>query len=65
MKTRKIDFLDFVRRQKPYKAKCSHCLATIYGDSEKEVIEKLEEEKWGVVENFLCCNKCYEIYSWE
>jgi len=65
MKKTTIDYSKFVRRQKPYGAVCISCLASLQGDSEEEVIEKIKREKWGVIENSLYCNKCYEIYSWE
>jgi uncharacterized protein with PIN domain len=59
MKKTEIDYSQFVRRQKPYKVVCSQCLETLEGDSEEEVLEKLEEEKWVVFDSLLYCNKCY------
>jgi len=64
-KTKKIDYSKFVKRQKPYRAQCAHCRVSLEGDSKKEVVEQIKEEKWGMIGNSLYCNKCYEIYSWE
>jgi uncharacterized protein with PIN domain len=65
MKKTEVDYPKFVRRQKPYGAICTHCLAILQGDSEKEVVEKLKKKKWGVIGNSLYCYKCFEILSWE
>jgi len=61
MKKTTIDYSKFAKRQEPYRAVCIHCLATLQGDSEEEVIEKIKKEKWGVVGNSLYCNRCFDI----
>jgi uncharacterized protein with PIN domain len=59
MKKTKIDYSQFVVKQKPYKVICTQCCEIVDGDSAEEVAEKLEKEGWVIFEGSLYCHRCY------
>jgi uncharacterized protein with PIN domain len=56
---KKTNCLQFIIKQKPYKAICAQCLDIIDGDSAEEVAEKLEKEGWVIFNGSLYCYRCY------